>query len=518
MTWTIPNYLQDAAASYPAVQDRFILDTLFSEGILNVAAGQGLAVQRPAGANMQVYVPPLDAIIKGDDAAGQGSYLCRMTTAEFVDITAAPTTNPRIDLIVAELIDSQYRTVSAANPLGNRLRVVKGDPAASPTAPVLPPTAIPIASVLVGVNVSSITNANLTDLRTQAGAAALKVGVQAQPLTQAQRDALTAPFDGQTVYNLSTASLEAADATSKLFGATTRPLGLMFGRGVDGDVTITGTVTLTRDMEYRSLTVAAGAVLNTAGFRVLVQGTLTNAGTIAADGSPGGDGSYVTTYTTPITPAAGGSSPGGIFGTAGGYYGRSSSSGESSGLGPVTQNAVITNALGGTGGVGGAVAGASPAGMGTITPLADITRLIHALGVFGLALTGNALAPTTAGLGGTGGAQRLDANSGSPYPTGATYVSKSGGGGGSGGRLIIVAGVLVNTGTLSARGGSGGVAGQYAAPGGGGGGGVILTFSRAFRSTGAQLVTGGAPGASSNLTPSPAATAGATGTVLNFGV
>jgi hypothetical protein len=128
-----------------------------------------------------VYVPPLDAVIKGDDATGQGSYLCRMTVAEFVDITAAPTTNPRIDLIVAELVDSQYRTITAANPLGNRLRVVKGDPAATPVVPTLPPTAIPIAQVLVPVNASSIVNANITDLRTSVGLPGSRVDIQTFP-------------------------------------------------------------------------------------------------------------------------------------------------------------------------------------------------------------------------------------------------------------------------------------------------------------------------------------------------
>ena len=56
----------------------------------------------------------------------------------------------------------------------------------------------------------------------------------------------------------------------------------IFGTGLDGSVTIAnGTTTyLTRDMYYSSLTVNSGGTLFTNGFRVFVQGTLTNNGTI----------------------------------------------------------------------------------------------------------------------------------------------------------------------------------------------------------------------------------------------
>ena len=44
----------------------------------------------------------------------------------------------------------------------------------------------------------------------------------------------------------------------------------VYGNGADGDVTISGTVTLTRDMHYNTLTVPLGHILLTSGFKVFV--------------------------------------------------------------------------------------------------------------------------------------------------------------------------------------------------------------------------------------------------------
>ena len=49
---------------------------------------------------------------------------------------------------------------------------------------------------------------------------------------------------------------------------------LYFGSGKDGDVVITSDTTLTRDMEYRNLTIKSGATLNPNGWRIFVLDTL----------------------------------------------------------------------------------------------------------------------------------------------------------------------------------------------------------------------------------------------------
>src|SRR5215831_126206 len=48
-----------------------------------------------------------------------------------------------------------------------------------------------------------------------------------------------------------------------------------FGTGVNGDHTVVGTETMLRDRFYRNLTIPAGAVLRTTGFRLYISETLT---------------------------------------------------------------------------------------------------------------------------------------------------------------------------------------------------------------------------------------------------
>lgn len=53
-----------------------------------------------------------------------------------------------------------------------------------------------------------------------------------------------------------------------------------FGDGSDGDVSISGTVTLSRDMYYKNLTIPAGQILNPNWYRVFVQETMSGTGKI----------------------------------------------------------------------------------------------------------------------------------------------------------------------------------------------------------------------------------------------
>lgn len=53
-----------------------------------------------------------------------------------------------------------------------------------------------------------------------------------------------------------------------------------YGNGADGDITISGNVTLSRDMFYNNLTVTQSGVLTTAGYRIFVKNTLIVNGTI----------------------------------------------------------------------------------------------------------------------------------------------------------------------------------------------------------------------------------------------
>jgi hypothetical protein len=92
--------------------------------------------------------------------------LCYNTTAKFVTVNAGDATNPRRDLIVARVYDSAI----GDGQTGFAIEVVTGTPAPSPSDPAIPTGAIPLCRVNVGVNATTITTANLNDLRTSTSA------------------------------------------------------------------------------------------------------------------------------------------------------------------------------------------------------------------------------------------------------------------------------------------------------------------------------------------------------------
>jgi hypothetical protein len=108
----------------------------------------------------------------------------------------------------------------------------------------------------------------------------------------------------------------------------------VYGSGADGVVTIASDTTLTRDMQYTTLTVNSGKTLNTAGFTVCVSGVLTNNG-IITDSTSGGSG------------GTGGVGYGnaGVAGASGAFSGSGAGGDGGAGKG--------TTGTGGTGGKGG---------------------------------------------------------------------------------------------------------------------------------------------------------------------
>jgi hypothetical protein len=65
---------------------------------------------------------------------------------------------------------------------------------------------------------------------------------------------------------------------------------ISFWDGSDGDVTIAGTVTLTRDMYYNNLIIPTATTLNPNGYRVFVKGTFSGVGNVTMIGNAGGAG------------------------------------------------------------------------------------------------------------------------------------------------------------------------------------------------------------------------------------
>lgn len=244
--------------------------------------------------------------------------------------------------------------------------------------------------------------------------------------------------------------------------------------------------TLTRDVFATSLTVNSGVTLLTGAYRIFCTGMFTNNGTVENLG-----------------PAASGIT--GATGSAGSLHaggtGATGTSGNGSGTGTSPAGAVGT----GTGGSGGAGSGktggtAQAVSLAATWPFKLPNAVLSGIILPGPASTGNAFAPA----GGVGGASG-----------GGDGTNSGGGGGGGGGAIAIFAQTAINTGTISAAGGTGGTPPTgNCGGGGGGGGGIIVIYSvQAWSNTGTTNVNGGNPG--SGIGTGAAGTAGGSGSVLN---
>lgn len=135
-----------------------------TEGI--ITSGD-LAVTQNGTPNMSVNVAAGAAVIVGDDTpATQGSYFVKNDATKNLTIAAADATNPRKDIIVAQVRDSFY----AGSDDDWRLAVVTGTPGASPSEPALPNNSLKLAVITVAASATSITTAAITDSRTRATA------------------------------------------------------------------------------------------------------------------------------------------------------------------------------------------------------------------------------------------------------------------------------------------------------------------------------------------------------------
>lgn len=155
---------ENAGPAYNAGEYRHLLYAL-CEGVGGVSRyGDLEVVQRGAGANMSVDVAAGRAYVLGTENAMQGAYFVTNEAAVNLAIGTANGSNPRNDLIVVRVQDSEYSgAVDTAAAV-----VVPGTPAASPVDPAVPANSLRLARVRVNAGATSITSANITNLRTLA--------------------------------------------------------------------------------------------------------------------------------------------------------------------------------------------------------------------------------------------------------------------------------------------------------------------------------------------------------------
>lgn len=153
-------YLQ--AGSHDAETFRRVIEALIaSQGVVS---SSDLAVTAKGTPDMSVNVATGEAFIIGTEQTEQGAYHVYNDATVNKTIATADATNPRYDLIVAKVKDSEY---SGSDDEWS-LAVVTGTPAASPADPAVPSNSITLARVQVDAGVTSIVSGKITDVRTYA--------------------------------------------------------------------------------------------------------------------------------------------------------------------------------------------------------------------------------------------------------------------------------------------------------------------------------------------------------------
>jgi len=250
----------------------------------------------------------------------------------------------------------------------------------------------------------------------------------------------------------------------------------LFLGGSDGNVTLSGANTLTRDMYYDTLTIDSTGVVDPQGWFIFCKTAFVNNGLIRMNGGNGNNAAGAVagtggTAASTVGPAFSGGNgrPGGAVNTNGGSLGI---------------QLTILGGAGGTGGnsdtkTGGAVTS-------TLAQYVNPETVMSQIGWFSyLPLTqqpGANIGNGGAGFGGGGGA-------------GGTTTA-GGGGGAGGGWIFIIAPSISGSGTIESKGGNGGDGGAAdGGGGGGGGGGVVYTISISNTFASSQVIlTGGSGG------------------------
>jgi hypothetical protein len=169
-----------------------------------VFPGMGaMAVSVAGGMNIQVNAGY--CCVPNSSSALQGGYISGLMNAQTFTLTAASLTNPRIDIVVANVADLGTDASAAY------VQVIAGTPAPSPAVPAAPANSVTLAQVLVGSAVTSVTSANITDTR----AYVVAPGGILPIATEAQAPAVPA---SQFMYNIASNQLVTGSGTAGVTG------------------------------------------------------------------------------------------------------------------------------------------------------------------------------------------------------------------------------------------------------------------------------------------------------------
>lgn len=120
-------------------------------GVLPAGGTSALQVSIVFG-TMTFTVNPGYCVVANSTSAVFGAYRFGMLTQATLTCAASDPTNPRIDLVVAQVVDNGDPTSFA------QIAVITGTPAGIPSVPALPANSIPLAQISVPAGVTSLSN------------------------------------------------------------------------------------------------------------------------------------------------------------------------------------------------------------------------------------------------------------------------------------------------------------------------------------------------------------------------
>lgn len=168
MTWQNPTAYIDNNPQYSQLWRQALqAATQFEQG--PVSPGD-LKVTASSPASLVLNIASGSAVIVGNEIANQGSYFGVNVGADTVTLAAGGGTD-RWDLIMAEVQDPTFSgSPWSHSPATDQLvySVVESNVSSGTTQPPLNVSAIPLARVHIPAGASSISNANITDLRSLA--------------------------------------------------------------------------------------------------------------------------------------------------------------------------------------------------------------------------------------------------------------------------------------------------------------------------------------------------------------
>jgi hypothetical protein len=226
MTVNKPVWMQatggDTALQYSAQELRAVLEGMFkTEGILPAVGATACKVtQRGAGANFSVDIAPGHALITGDDVAGQGMYLVKVSATENLVTPTAPGSGTRVHRVVLQIRDKLHLGTWTTY---DCVPVLLQDTGSG--TPATPNSALSLALVSIAAAQANVSNANITDIRLNARVANLLMDpIEQSTQTNVTTNSLTfvslgsplaltfvAPSSGSVWVNIDS-SLENADS------------------------------------------------------------------------------------------------------------------------------------------------------------------------------------------------------------------------------------------------------------------------------------------------------------------